>query len=104
MNKPKIPTFKMNAECLLKDDFEMYLTKHHDLFFRRILEHVNNRIDNIEKDDLLCWVLDEEFDEMLELRLPKDGFLTAISKAQSYFTYIEEYETCQFINDLKKQF
>tara|TARA_B100000900_G_C20601870_1_gene726002 strand:- start:2999 stop:3307 length:309 start_codon:yes stop_codon:yes gene_type:complete len=99
----EIPTFKMSASFILKDDFEMYLSKNHDLFFRRIIEHINNRIDSTERDDLLCWILDEEYDEKLELRLPNHGFKKALEKAMNYFENIEEYETCHFINDLKKQ-
>lgn len=99
----EIPTFKMNARDVLKDDFQMYLSKNHDLFFRRIIEHVNNRIDNTETEDLMCRILDEEYDETFDLRLPKDGFERSLNKALEYFTFIEEYETCQFINDLKKQ-
>ena len=86
----EIPTFKISASFILKDDFELYLSKNHDLFFRRILEHINNRIENSEQDDLLCWILDEEYDETLELRLPETGFNRAIEKAMNYFKYIEE--------------
>ena len=96
-----IPTFEMDATHLLKDDFDMFLSSNYDLFFRRIYEHINNRIDNIEKDDLLCWIKDEE-GTVFELRLPKAGFKKALNKTLEYFQLIEEYETCQLINELKK--
>jgi len=91
----------MDAKHLLKDDFDMYLSTNYDLFFRRIYEHINNRIDNIETDDLLCLIKDED-EEIFELRLPSQGFKKALNKTLEYFQLIEEYETCQLINDLKK--
>lgn len=97
-----IPTFEMNAENLLKDDFEMYLHKNYDLFFRRILEHVTNRIEDVENGDLLCWIKDED-EEVYELRLPEKGFHTALSQSWTYFEKIEEYETCQLLKELKKR-
>jgi len=99
---PDIPTFNMDASSLLKDDIDMYLSTNYDLFFRRIYEHINNRIDNIETDDLLCWIQDEE-NLLYELRLPRSGFKKAINKSLEYFKMIEEYETCQLINELKKE-
>ena len=97
-----IPTFEMNATSLLKDDFTMYLHKHYDLFFRRILEHVTNRLDDIEDEDLLCWIKDEN-KEIYELRLPEDGFDKALTQAWEYFETIEEYETCEVLKELKKR-
>ena len=98
----QIPTFEMDASNLLKDDFDMYLSTNYDLFFRRIYEHINNRIDNIETDDLVCWIKDED-NITYEIRLPESGFRKAITKSLEYFQLIEEYETCQLINDLKKE-
>ena len=97
-----IPTFELNAKFLLKDDFEMYLHKHYDLFFRRILEHVTNRIDGGEDEDLLCWIKDEN-KELYELRLPESGFDKALKQAWKYFETIEEFETCQLVKELKKR-
>ncbi len=96
-----IPTFSMDASLLLKDDFEMYLSVNYDLFFRRLYEHINNRVDSIEQDDLLCLIKDED-GSIYELRLPDSGFEKAINKTLIYFQQIEEYETCQLIDDLKK--
>ena len=97
-----IPTFEMNAKYILKDDFEMYLHKNYDLFFRRILEHVANRLEEVETEDLLCWIKDEN-KETYELRLPELGFDKALAQAWKYFEKIEEYETCQLIKELKKR-
>ena len=97
-----IPTFEMDASKLLDDDLDMYLSAHYDLFFRRLYEHVYNRINSIESDDLICWIKDEQ-DCLFELRLPENGFKKAINKTLEYFQYIEEYETCILINDLKKE-
>ena len=82
-----IPTFEMNAQYLLKDDFRVHLHKNYDLFFRRILEHVGNRLDEKEDEDLLCWIKDEN-KELYELRLPETGFDKALSQAWRYFEEI----------------
>tara|TARA_B100001287_G_scaffold149269_1_gene125680 strand:- start:2980 stop:3285 length:306 start_codon:yes stop_codon:yes gene_type:complete len=97
-----IPTFEMNIKYLLKDDFKMYLHKNYDLFFRRILEHVTNRLESSEDDDLLCWIKDEN-KELYELRLPESGFDKALAQAWGYFEKIEEYETCELLKELKKR-
>ena len=98
----KVPKIHLDPNAL-EADFDHLLMSKYDLFFRRIIEHVNNRIDNTETEDLMCRILDEEYDETFDLRLPEDGFERSLNKALEYFTFIEEYETCQFINDLKKQ-
>ena len=96
-----VPTFYMNAKYILQGDFDMYLSSKHDLFFRRIIEHVNNRIEGTEKKEMLCIIIDEE-ENIYELYLPKRGFKKAIGKSLDYFKLIEEYETCGFINELQK--
>ena len=97
----KIPTFYMDAKYIIQGDFDMYLSTKHDLFFRRIIEHVNDRIEGVEKDEMLCRIIDEE-DSIFELYLPRDGFPKAIEKSLKYFKLIEEYETCGFIEEIKK--
>ena len=97
----EVPTFYMNASNLIQGDFNMYLSTKHDLFFRRIIEHVTNRIEGTEKEQLLCKIIDEE-DQVFELHLPEGGFKKAINKSLEYFKMIEEYETCGLINELEK--
>ena len=89
-----VPIFKMNSNFLLQEDFDIYLLKHHDAFFRRIVEHVVNRLEDIEQNNLLCKIQDDE-GSLFELRLPEDGFSKALDKAINYFKEIEDYETCQ---------
>ena len=96
-----VPTFYMNAKYILLGDFDMFLSSKHDLFFRRIVEHINNRIEGIEKNEMLCIIVDED-KNIYELYLPTEGFKKAIGKSLDYFKLIEEYETCGFINDLQK--
>ena len=96
-----VPTFYMDAKYIIKGDFDMYLSTKHDLFFRRIIEHVTNRIEGVEKEDMLCFIKDEEGNQF-ELRLPPNGFKKAINKSLDYFKLIEEYETCILINQLEK--
>jgi hypothetical protein len=97
----KVPTFYMDAKYIIQGDFDMYLSSKHDLFFRRIVEHINNRIEGIEKKEILCIIIDED-ENIYELYLPEDGFPKAIKKSLDYFKLIEEYETCGFINELQK--
>ena len=94
MKMVNIPTYRMNANFLIQESFDIYLLKHHDDFFRRIVIHVNNRLEDIEKDNLLCRIEDEE-GSLYELRLPEDGFKKAMDKAIEYFQTIEDYETCR---------
>ena len=91
----------MDAKHVIQGDFDMYLSTKHDLFFRRIIEHITNRIEGLEKEQMLCRIIDEE-DKIYELHLPKEGFLKAMEKALKYFKFIEEYETCGLIEELKK--
>ena len=97
----KVPTFYMDAKHIIQGDFDMYLSTKHDLFFRRIIEHITNRIEGLEKEDMLCRIIDEE-NKTYELHLPRDGFLKAMEKSLQYFKFIEEYETCGLIEELKK--
>ena len=48
-----VPTFYMNAKYILQGDFDMYLSTKHDLFFRRIIEHITNRLEGIEHGEML---------------------------------------------------
>ena len=89
-----VPTFRMNSNFLLQEDFDIYLLKHHDSFFRRIIEHVVNRLEDIERDNLLCRIQDDD-GSLYELRLPDDGFEKALDRSIEYFQKIEDYETCQ---------
>jgi hypothetical protein len=100
MKMVNIPTYKMSSNFLLREDFDIYLLKHHDSFFRRIIEHVQNRLDSIERDSLLCKIQDED-GYLYELRLPEDGFSKALQKALDYFKKIEDYEICQVAIKLK---
>lgn len=94
MKMVNVPTFRMNSNFLLQEDFDIYLLKHHDEFFRRIVEHVVNRLEDIEKDNLLCKIQDDD-GSIFELRLPEDGFMKAVDKSIQYFQMIEDYETCR---------
>lgn len=95
-----VPTFRMNSNFLLQEDFDIYLLKHHDSFFRRIIEHVVNRLEDIERDNLLCRIQDDD-GSLYELRLPDDGFAKALDRSIEYFQVIEDYETCQEATLLK---
>lgn len=97
----KVPTFYMDAKRIIQGDFDMYLSTKHDLFFRRIIEHITNRLEGIEHGEMLCRIIDEE-EQIYELHLPKEGFLKAMEKSLQYFKFIEEYETCGLIEELKK--
>ena len=100
MRMENVPTYTMSSNFLLREDYDIYLLKHHDSFFRRIIEHVKNRLEGIEKNNLLCNIRDED-GYLYELRLPEDGFSKALQKALDYFKKIEDYETCQEAINLK---
>ena len=100
MKMVNVPTFRMNSNFLLQEDFDIYLLKHHDSFFRRIIEHVVNRLEDIERDNLLCRIQDDD-GSLYELRLPDDGFTKALDRSIEYFQTIEDYETCQEATLLK---
>lgn len=75
----------------------------YDIFYRRIVEFILERIEsNKPKDELLAILVDDEGAEY-QMDLPKEGYIKCLGKAMDYFLRIEEYETCDLIKQMKKQ-
>jgi hypothetical protein len=87
----------------LREDIDKLLMSKYDIFYRRIVEFILERIEsNKPKDELLAILVDDEGAEY-QMDLPKEGYIKCLGKAMDYFLRIEEYETCDLIKQMKKQ-
>jgi hypothetical protein len=98
----KIPTFKVEkiSESL---DITDYINDA-DLFYRRIVQYVMNKIDGTETNSVLCYIIIEEKNKIHRntFILEKEGWHKSLNKALEYFANIEEYETCELIKQIKQ--
>ncbi len=98
----KIPQIHIDPK-VLEADFDMLLMSKYDIFFRRIVEFVLEKLESkAETSDLLAILIDDEGTEY-EMTLPKKGYRKSLNKANKYFEKIEEYETCDLIKQMTKQ-
>tara|TARA_B100000085_G_scaffold65826_2_gene58572 strand:+ start:965 stop:1270 length:306 start_codon:yes stop_codon:yes gene_type:complete len=97
----KIPEIHIDPK-ILESDFEMLLMSKYDIFFRRIVEFVLERLEGKETSELLAILIDDE-GEKYNMDLPKKGYRKSLKKANKYFEKIEEYETCDLIKQMLKQ-
>jgi hypothetical protein len=97
----KIPRIHLDPNTL-EADFDVLLKSKYDIFFRRIVEFVLDRIEGNETSDMLAILVDDEGDEY-EMALPKPGYRKSLNKAMKYFEEIEEFETCDLIKQMTKQ-
>tara|TARA_Y100001958_G_C21245809_1_gene575768 strand:- start:4530 stop:4838 length:309 start_codon:yes stop_codon:yes gene_type:complete len=98
----KIPQIHIDPK-VLEADFDMLLMSKYDIFFRRIVEFVLDKLESkAETSDLLAILIDDEGTEY-EMTLPKKGYRKSLNKANKYFEKIEEYETCDLIKQMTKQ-
>ena len=97
----KIPEIHIDPK-ILESDFEMLLMSKYDIFFRRIVEFVLERLEGKETSELLAILIDDE-GEKYNMDLPKKGYRKSLNKANKYFEKIEEYETCDLIKQMLKQ-
>lgn len=100
----KVPKIHIDPNRVLKDDIDKVLMSKHDIFFRRIVEFVLERVEGAaeKKDELLAILIDDDGVEY-QMELPEDGYIKCLGKAMDYFLAIEEYETCDLIKQIKKQ-
>lgn len=100
----KVPKIHIDPNRILKDDIDKVLMSKHDIFFRRIVEFILERIEGAAetKDELLAILIDDDGVEY-QMELPKEGYIKCLGKAMDYFLVIEEYETCDLIKQIKKQ-
>lgn len=97
-----IPRIHIDPEKILRSDIDKVLMSKHDIFFRRIVEFVLNKIETGEGNDLLAILVDDKGAEY-EMTLPPEGYSKCLEKAKEYFIQIEEYETCDLIKQMNKQ-
>lgn len=97
----KIPRIHLDPNTL-EADFDVLLKSKYDIFFRRIVEFVLDRIEGTETSDMLAILVDDEGVEY-EMALPKIGYRKSLNKAMKYFEEIEEFETCDLIKQMTKQ-
>tara|TARA_B100000989_G_C19497384_1_gene452686 strand:+ start:429 stop:740 length:312 start_codon:yes stop_codon:yes gene_type:complete len=100
----KVPKIHIDPNRILKDDIDKVLMSKHDIFFRRIVEFILERVEGAAetKDELLAILIDDDGVEY-QMELPKEGYIKCLGKAMDYFLVIEEYETCDLIKQIKKQ-
>lgn len=94
----KVPKIQIDPS-VLESDFEMLLMSKYDIFFRRIVEFVLDRMEGHESDELLAILIDDEGLEY-HMSLPKEGYNKSLNKALRYFEKIEEFETCDLIKQM----
>lgn len=96
------PKIHIDPTHILAEDFEKLLISKYDIFYRRIVEYILNKIENKPEDNLLAILVDDEGREY-EMVLPESGYNKSLNKAKNYFALIEEYETCDLIKQIQKQ-
>lgn len=97
----KVPKIHIDPNTL-EADFDRMLMSKYDIFFRRIVEFVLDRIEGKETSEMLAILVDDEGVEY-EMSLPKTGYRKSLNKAIKYFEQIEEFETCDLIKQMTKQ-
>ena len=97
----KVPRLHIDHK-VLESDFDMLLMSKYDIFFRRIVEFVLDRIENRETNMTLAILIDDKGVEY-EMSLPPEGYTKSLNKARIYFEKIEEFETCDLIKQMIKQ-
>lgn len=99
--KNKVPKIHLDPMAL-EADFDILLKDKYDIFFRRIVEFILDKIEGAEISDRLAILVDHEGDEY-EMSLPASGYRQSLNKAMIYFEEIEEFETCDLIKQMIPQ-
>lgn len=99
--KNKVPKIHLDPMAL-EANFDILLKDKYDIFFRRIVEFVLDKIEGAEISDRLAILVDDEGDEY-EMCLPATGYIKSLNKAMIYFEEIEEFETCDLIKQIIPQ-
>ncbi len=99
----KVPKIHIDPNKVLREDIDKVLMSKYDIFYRRIVEFILERLESSEtKNELLAILVDDEGVEY-QMELPKEGYIKCLGKAMDYFLKIEEYETCDLIKQMNKQ-
>lgn len=99
---PEPPKIYINPTKLSAADFDKVLMSKYDIFYRRIVEYVLNKVEKHPENPIMAILIDDEGVEY-EMSLPPEGYPKSLKKAKEYFTKIEEYETCDLIKQIEKQ-
>ena len=99
----KIPKIHIDPNKIMREDIDKVLMTKHDIFYRRIIEFILERIEDPKIDDELLAILVDDNGIEYQMDLPEEGYIKSINKAMDYFLKIEEYETCDLIKQMKKQ-
>ena len=97
----KVPKIHIDPDNIMKEDIDMVLMSKHDMFYRRIVEFVLDKMESQTRGELLAILVDDEGVEY-EMVLPYSGFEKSLNKTIEYFELIEEYETCDLIKQIIK--
>ena len=95
----KVPKIHIDPNNIMKEDIDMVLMSKHDMFYRRIVEFVLDKMESQTRGELLAILVDDEGVEY-EMTLPKEGYKKSLTKALRYFERIEEFETCDLIKQM----
>ena len=99
----KVPKIHIDPNKVLREDIDKVLMSKYDIFYRRIVEFVLDKIEGRgSKEELLAILVDDDGVEY-QMDLPKEGYIKCLKKAMEYFLRIEEYETCDLIKQMNKQ-
>jgi len=80
-------------------DIELMLNTKHDDFYRRMVDHVMQKLDGTKTVEPVAIIVDEDGTEY-DMEIQEDGFNKSLDKANEYFISIEEYETCDLIRQM----
>lgn len=95
----KVPKIHIDPNNIMKEDIDMVLMSKHDMFYRRIVEFVLDKMESQTRGELLAILVDDEGVEY-EMTLPEGGYKKSLTKALRYFERIEEFETCDLIKQM----
>ena len=99
---PEPPKIYLDPKKLTAADFDKVLMSKYDIFYRRIVEYILNKIEKNPENHVMAILIDDE-DVEYEMILPPRGYVKSLGKAKEYFTKIEEYETCDLIKQIEQQ-
>lgn len=81
----KVPKIHIDPNKVLREDIDKVLMSKYDIFYRRIVEFVLEKIEGRgTKDELLAILVDDEGAEY-QMDLPKEGYIKCLKKAMEYF-------------------
>jgi hypothetical protein len=87
----------------MREDIDKLLMSKYDIFYRRIVEFILEKLEGNETNSELLAILVDGDGAEYQMELPKEGYIKCLGKAMDYFLKIEEYETCDLIKQMNKQ-